>query len=399
MEIKEKGIFLLFGGLSKTIIESQVIVHARSMRKEGVDIEVWIYTVTRGSLLSSQKMLETVKHYDVPIRIFRGFRPALPLSELLNALLLNYHLNRRHFRPDFIHCRTEYAASVAGFLKATKNFKLIWDCRGDTESEFLLQRRQWHGVKRMLSFMKLYAIKLRSWWASKQADEAIFVSDALRKLHNKETHNYRPTVIPSVASSEYFYFDSAVRAVTRNKLHFRPSDKIFVYSGSLAPWQCFAETMELIKKFIEQNFNFKAVILTPNISTIQQFLRDFPRDRLICTSTTLTEVNAYLNAADFGLLLRRPGPINRVASPTKFAEYCLAGLPVITTDAVEQVYQLGTQFGNLVIYEFGQELKLPEPFTDAERYQVAERAKRVLSHEAVLDKYLEIYQCRGQSCR
>ena len=394
-----EGIFLLYGELSRTITESQVIVHVRSMRKAGVDIEVWIYTATRKSFLRSQKLFKTLGHYDIPLRIFRGLRPALPFPEVLNALLLWYHLHRARFTPDFIHCRTEYAASVAGFLKPSKKFRLIWDCRGDTESEFLFHREYYHRIKWMLSFAKLYAIKFCIWWASKQADEAIFVSDELKKLHGKNVRDYRSTVIPCTASSEYFYFNPDLRSAIRKQLGFKPSEKVFVYSGSLVPWQCFKETMELIKKTVKQDPSFKAIILTPDVTAIQKFLQDCPRERVVCISATLTEVNAYLNAADFGFLLRRPGPINRVASPTKFAEYCLAGLPVITTSAVDQAYKLGTQLGNVIIYEFGQELELPEPLTDVERHKIAERAKRVLSRETVLDKYLAIYQRRSKTCR
>jgi len=390
--IREKGIFLLHAGLPKTIIESQVIAHVRAMRKAGVDIEVWSYAVTKESFSSAQEMLKRLGYYNIPIKVFRGFRPAFPLSELLNALLLNYHLNKENFRPTFIHCRTEYSASVAGFLKRRKYFRLIWDCRGNSESEFLPTRRQWRSVKRMFSFLKLYSIRLRLFWASKQADEAIFVSDSLKRLYAKGAHNYRSKVIPSVASTEYFYFNSTVRANTRKKLPFDSSDKVFIYSGSLTSWQCFSETIDLIKKFIKQDSDFKAIILTPNVSKAKQFLQDCPSKEFVCLSVTLTEVNAYLNAADFAFLLRRPGPINRVASPTKFAEYCLVGLPVIMTNAVEQAYRLGTQFGNAITYEFGQELELPEPFTDTERYQIAERTKRILSREAVLGEYLQIYR-------
>ena len=393
-KIEEKGVFLLYEGLPRTIIESQVIAHVRAMREEGVDIEVWSYCVTEESYVTAQEMLKKLNNQNIPIKVFRGFRPALPFSEVLNALLLKHHLTKKKSNPSFIRCRTEYSASVAGFLKLVGNFRLVWDCRGDSKEEFFLTKKQWKGIKRWLSFVKLYTIRMRLFWASKQADKAIFVSESLKKLHAKRTHSYRSSVIPCVADSTYFYFDSTLRANMRKHLCFTPSDKIVIYSGSLAIWQCFEETVYLIKKLINDNSTFKGILLTPDIDEAQRFLWDCPRERLFRISASLTEVNAYLNAADFGFLLRRPSPINYVASPVKFAEYCLTGLPIIMTSAIEQSYQLGNQFGNAITYEFEQDLELPKPFTDAERYQAAERAKRVLSHEAVSDKYLEIY-CGG----
>lgn len=397
-KIEAKGIFLLYGGLPKTIIESQVIAHVRTMRKEGVDIEVWFYCVTRECFLNAKGKFKKLSNQNIPqnipIKIFRGFRPALPFSELLNALLLNYHLTKEKSNPSFMRCRTEYSASVAGILKLMRNFRLIWDCRGDSEAEFLLKKRQWKGIKQAFSFLKLCTIRMRLFWASKQADEAIFVSESLKEVHAKRSRRYRSYVISSVADSKYFHFDSSLRANMRKQLNFSNSDKVVIYSGSLAVWQCFKETAYLIKTFINKDPCFKGIILSPDVEIVQEFLRDCSEESLFCISVSLTEVNAYLNAADFAFLLRRPGPVNRVASPVKFAEYCFAGLPIIMTNAIKQSYHLGNQFGNTISYEFDQELELPEPFTDAERHQVSNRAKKVLSHETVLDKHLEIYRHR-----
>ena len=122
-KIEEKGIFLLYEGLPRTIIESQVIAHVQTMCKEGVDIEVWSYCVTEESYLNAQEMLKKLNNQTIPIKVFRGFRPALPFSEVLNALLLKHHLTKKEINLSFIRCRTEYSASVAGFLKLTRKEK------------------------------------------------------------------------------------------------------------------------------------------------------------------------------------------------------------------------------------------------------------------------------------
>ncbi len=43
------------------------------------------------------------------------------------------------------------------------------------------------------------------------------------------------------------------------------------------------------------------------------------------------EVRGYINSCDVGLLLRRDHIVNKVSSPTKFAEFLACGLPVLTT--------------------------------------------------------------------
>ena len=66
------------------------------------------------------------------------------------------------------------------------------------------------------------------------------------------------------------------------------------------------------------------------------------------------EVNSYLNAADAGFLLREQNPLNEVASPTKFAEYCLTGLPVIMQNTVKDAFEMARSLGNLIeLTDFG----------------------------------------------
>ena len=45
-------------------------------------------------------------------------------------------------------------------------------------------------------------------------------------------------------------------------------------------------------------------------------------------------INQLLAGADYGFLLRKDDPVNKVSSPTKFAEYISAGLNIIMTDCI-----------------------------------------------------------------
>jgi hypothetical protein len=56
-----------------------------------------------------------------------------------------------------------------------------------------------------------------------------------------------------------------------------------------------------------------------------------PSHRYTVVRAAHHEINAYLNAADVGLLIREPHLLNAVACPTKFGEYAVTGLPVILT--------------------------------------------------------------------
>ena len=78
---------------------------------------------------------------------------------------------------------------------------------------------------------------------------------------------------------------------------------------------------------------------------------------------------------------------NAAASPTKFAEYSLAGLPVIMTDAVPDSYALAKRLGNLVEYREGQVGAL----TLGDRDAVMESYRPILTKSGYLDAYRRVY--------
>jgi hypothetical protein len=69
---------------------------------------------------------------------------------------------------------------------------------------------------------------------------------------------------------------------------------------------------------------------------MRQAARDagLPDDRVRVLRAPHSEVVGWLNASDAGILLRERHPVNAVASPTKFAEYLLTGLPVVINDGI-----------------------------------------------------------------
>lgn len=378
-------------GLPPTVIESQVILPCLYMIKEGINIEIWSFCETRKNYNEAQRQLSKLNGYGVPISLFRGVRQMLPFSEFINSFILVYWLLRYKKKPSFIHCRTEYATTVAILVKWLISAKVIWDARGDTESEFNLYTKELPVFKRSLSPIVLLSIRFRLALSKIFADWCIFVSDSLRRLYVKED-KYNYVVIPCVADRKHFFFSPELRQITRNKLGLLPNDVVFIYSGSMALWQCIDETIKLIKVHLISDDNHKAIILTPDI---EKFLLRFSSDfihKLFCRSVSLVDVNQYLNAADYAILLRESNNINKVASPVKFAEYSLSGLPIIMTDSVDQAYNYAIDIGNIVKFEFGESLSLPEKLDDTERLEIMRKAILLISNDNVGKIYNKIHR-------
>jgi len=385
------GIFFMFGGLDRTVVESQVILPCRSMIEKGIHVEIWSFCSTRKAYDEAKRRLLEVNSYGVPISIFRGVRQSLPLSEFINALILCYWLLRYKKNPSFLHCRTEYPTTVAILSKPIIHAKIIWDARGDTESETRLYIKELPTIKRLLSSIKLAQIKFRLMISKKFADYCIFVSDSLRNLYVRD-HKQNSAVIPCVADKTVFYFSPELRAETRSKLSFSPNDVVLIYVGSMALWQCIDETIQLITDHLMAKENNKAIILTPDEKTfLSHFSSDF-RPRLICQSVSLVDVNKYLNAADFAIFLRENNNINKVASPVKFAEYSLAGLPVIMTEAVVQSFNYAKEFDNLVYSKLGETIEVPKKSNNERRLAISRKATLQLSHDNARETLFRLYK-------
>jgi hypothetical protein len=387
------GIFLLYEGLPPTIIESQVLTHASSMIEAGVQMEVWTFAVTPGANSIARSALARLRkaYPNVVIRLFRGVKPALPFSEWLNAMLLGWWMWRLNALPTFVHARTEHAAAIAAIVKKIRRFRLVWDARGDSLSEFreTAQRLPWHS--RWMAPLKIRAISKRLKMAVRHADYAIFVSEALRKLQGSTFPIERTVVVPCLADEDLFYFEQNLREESRRKLGYSETDIVIVYVGSTSIWQCVPETITLMEQAMRANAACKALVVTPSREAFEQAFPADLRDRVNISSGNLGDMNSFLNAADFGVLLRKPNAINRVASPVKFAEYSLAGLTVVTTGAVEQIEEIGERLGNTLDAKECIEVYVKNGKKPADRASMAIRARMALGRKTHNEKILNLY--------
>lgn len=389
MSNNNKIIYLLHEGLPPTIIESQVLNHVQAMNKSHLNIEVWTFASTQKSFKEAKSRVHILHQKGLPLRLFRGVRPALPFSGVLNAILLFIVMLRWGKGVRIVHARTELSTSIASLTKGCFQFKLIWDARGDAFVEAEWQAKSWPWHKKILSRYKLSSIRRRLIMSRKKSDYSIFVSEELRQTLAPEYPEDRSCIIPCCADSEQFYFDPKLRQKKRLVLGLSEEDVVIVYCGSLSMWQCFKETVALLCPLLEANTHLKFIILTPSLEEAMAYIPQSVINQVIGKSVGLGEVNAFLNAADVAIFLREENNINYVASPVKHAEYCMAGLPIIMTRAVRSSVRISEQLGNGLWQS--NPLQVPEKLSDTERSQLSKRAAEILSRKKVNSIYLNIY--------
>ncbi len=231
-----------------------------------------------------------------------------------------------------------------------------------------------------------------------KADYRMAVSEALVNYWREE-YSYNGSahvVIPCTLDSKYFHESRAVAkdeiSQLRASLGVGQDDILLAYAGSTAPWQSFALMESFLVPLMEKDEYVKMLFLSKETDDIKRMKKRFP-GRVIQKWVEHKEVLHYLSAADYGLLLREESVTNKVASPTKFAEYLFAGLGVLITE------NLGDFTEFVLKHQCGVVLKKNEYSidnlhlrTDEERKESANLAKEYFYKESLVisDKYTEL---------
>jgi hypothetical protein len=368
-------LLVLVEGLAETVIDSAVLEHARQAYEQGVaDFDVWALCWSRQMHRKAQLRLDQARRLaGCQVRLLRGVRPGLPFSIWMNGLLLRLAMRRLAAWPDLIHARDAYCAALCAIARP-RTIKLIWDCRGDGPAESAERLSRLHWLPMGIRKLKQRAVEQIQARASAACDGAVFVSRTLADVAGCDLGDKPSAIIPCTASEDLFFFDAGLRERARQDLGYAPDNRVFVYSGSLAPHQCFDEIVDAFGAIAAQDAKARLLVLTPEIEAARRRTAAIDPIAVTILSSAFDKVNYYLNAADAAFMVRRPTPANAVASPVKFAEYSLAGLPVIMTEAVRDAWRQAGELGNRASIE-GTGVLVSPAF---ERQDVARRANLLL---------------------
>jgi len=256
--------------------------------------------------------------------------PMLPrmTSFGFNTLMLFFvllFLNQRS-----VIARNVLAARIALRLKSILKLKVCFDGRGAIAAEWneyqVVPLQEWKN-------------SIHTWEKSVvlNADFRIAVSEELVKYWN-ERYGYsenKHVVIPCTLNTSFRPEILKQEEIenARKKMKFDADDIVLVYSGSTAGWQSFDLLQGFLQKIINNNKNIKVLFLSEKDKNVDQLKTEFP-DKIFQTFVKHSEVSGILKSCDIGILIREKSVTNQVASPTKFAEYLSAGLPVIISEGI-----------------------------------------------------------------
>ncbi|MFZ5553398.1 MAG: glycosyltransferase [Bacteroidota bacterium] len=313
-------VYLTFNDLPSGVFKSQVLDVCRFYQ---VELKKDITLVSFVSIRVWRKVKRQLS--GLPFHVV-----VLPMFPKHRNWKKNTWLLRRKIKsltPKTVICRGPLAACLA--LQArTPEMKVIFDARGAYAAEF----------SEYLDSNSLLNDKMENHEsrALKESDGVIAVSRQLVKWWN-EKYAFIPgkyVVIPCTLSSDnHTVVSETKRTEIRKKFGFSDNDLIMVYSGSSAEWQSLNNLKDWLEPVLRQNPVAKLLVLTPASVQDNELSKLFP-GRVSSAWLQPEKVQEVLSCCDYGLLLREDTVTNRVASPTKFAEYLAAGLPVMISHAI-----------------------------------------------------------------
>ncbi len=139
-----------------------------------------------------------------------------------------------------------------------------------------------------------------------------------------------------------------------------------IYSGSAAGWQSFEKLSALVDAIMDRP-NTSVLFMSPDDARITALVSKYPTRVKRGWSYGPEGVREELGTSDMGILVREDTITNRVASPTKFAEYLACGLPVLISPHVGDFSELVVKHDLGVLHTPGDLLPLFKPASVADR--------------------------------
>jgi hypothetical protein len=234
-----------------------------------------------------------------------------------------------------------YIHSLYNFVKILpagkpRGARFIWDIHGLVGEEMLFLGKPFVG--RLLLRLEPVAVRL--------TDGMVHVTRAMQSHYTEKypaAHSVRHLVHPIARSNALGNprADLEARELVQEKGW--EGKTLFLYSGNAQKWQNTDLMLERFSRLDPSRNHLVVLTGEPEVFTAKVRSRGLAN----CTIRSFPpeELAPWYEAAHYGFLLRDDHPLNRVASPTKMAEYLFFGIvPVVKFEGIGDFSSLGYEF-------------------------------------------------------
>lgn len=342
--------FYLMPEVWVTVTQSQVFNWIKLVNENGIPTDCISVTTHKSSKETIKKIENSIQGRFIEIH---NYNKLIIIDIFLIINLLKFYLgNVFMYKKIIFQTRMPSAGIAYAALSWLPKAKFIFEARAAANEEIIYTSE---GEK--ISFkskIKNYFSEAHEKMLITKTDNVFCVSNALKEYYLKKYNlsEEKFSVFPGAADSELFFYNESLRNNIRKELDLDSNNILIVYSGRLEmKWEIPDKIISFFKDILTKDIRFKLLLVTPDVDFANKLIKEQELDDVIFVKNVeLKDVNKYLNASDLGLLLREDIPMNNVASPTKFAEYLMAGLPVIISHGIYDFANdiLNTKYGAVV---------------------------------------------------
>ncbi len=322
-----RSLYLCYFGLREPLVQTQVLPYLRELVRGGVSMSLLTFEAEpKGAW--AEEWRERLQRDGIDWHMLRYHkRPTLPatLFDILAGAWCAARIVRRR-GVDLLHARSHVGAAMGALAKALTGARLLFDIRGFLPEEYVDSGNWRRGG------LLFRLTKAAERWLFRSADGFVVLTDRAREMLFPDGAAGKPVeMIPCCISAERTA-PRGDRDAVRAELGV-PGRVVFVYVGALGGYYLMREMAELLAVAREHDARVFALVLTqgpaaPMAAELERagfgagdyrVMRADPRD-----------VPRLLGAADVSLSIIRSSVARVASSPTKFAEYLAAGLPVLS---------------------------------------------------------------------
>lgn len=301
-------IYLTYGDVDSPIFKTQVIDFCDFVERE---LGIPVVTVSFVPLTLIGKQKKKLSRYNRPVHVLPVINrwQGKPWYSWFNALLL------RRFKAHSIMTRNPSGFHVCRSFQ-TNGHLFFYDARGCHYKELEEFSSASKGLIDEVMENEIQCFKNADWVFS--VSKALV--DHFKFEHRYNDHNH--SIIPCCTQD-----NAPISALSKTDLFGTEDVRVFCYAGALSVWNYPKSFRELCKAILKDPLN-RIIILSHELENLSNdpLYRD---EKVFMKAVKSEEVSSYLAMSDYGILLRKKAVTNKVASPSKFAEYLMSGCQVI----------------------------------------------------------------------
>lgn len=171
------------------------------------------------------------------------------------------------------------------------------------------------GINKIFEYLKWSICDILSLWGS---TGNIYVSEAMAKHYKKKYAFFKNNFTIMPCFNQELEEDAFLQA--------KYDSPSFVYSGSVAKWQCFEQTIDAFVAIRKALPKAKLSVFTNMIEQAKEIVENAGLNNIEIRNVPYQELPAEMKKFKYGFLIRNNHALNRVATPTKMSTYLGCGI-------------------------------------------------------------------------